>query len=613
MSLAQHVTPTEGFDYEAAPIAGTPLDEVGAPAADDTTEDETTPFFPELDDGTKPEWKQLTFNPIALEDGTEEAKAFLEPHIAAYKVPDFKRYFQVATGVLACWLASGLVFGFAALKPVLIAEGVYSEFCEVEDGFKALEDPGYTIPCPEQDLRLNLFFVVGSITSNVSSLFAGYIVDRWGRRTCWQVASVFLAAGCILLGYSFSIPKFDGYTLGNFFLAMGGTFIFVPSFQLCNAFPKYSGAVVALITGAFDASAAVFLFYRMAYDASGGAISLDKFFFAYLIVPVLILIAEMTYMPPHAYYTLPELEQKIEKVHDPGRDVHSSDDEISDAGTLTRVRSARAIARMVKLDQIEDLVGDAEVREERVKAEEVRQEASIVWGVLHGLPAYRQMMSPWFILILLLTVLQMLRMNYFIATIRSQYRYMLDSEDAAEVINHFFDVALPIGGVASTPFIGILLNSLSVPMTFAIITFFVVVIGLLNCLRYLWAGYATVLAFVIFRPLYYSAISDYATKVFGFATFGRIYGTIVCISGLVNFVQSGLDALTHGPLAGDPTPINVILGAVGAILGFVLTMFIIIRSRIFAKDEMIRAADEEIQQRLLSEEGGSMNGYGTME
>lgn len=50
---------------------------------------------------------------------------------------------------------------------------------------------------------------------------------------------------------------------------------------------------------------------------------------------------------------------------------------------------------------------------------------SAVWGALHGLPAHKQMRTPWFILITLLTVLQMLRMNYFIATIRSQYEYML--------------------------------------------------------------------------------------------------------------------------------------------------------------------------------------------
>lgn len=408
--------------------------------------------------------------------------------------------------MIACWLASGIVFGFAALKPILIAEGVYQELCQVNTS-RLDHDPSLNVPCAEQDMRLNLFFISASISANVSSLFAGSVLDRYGRRTCWIVSSLFLIAGALLMGSSFSIPKFDGYLLGNIFLAVGGTFLFVSSFQLANAFPKNSGLIVALVTGAFDASAAVFLFYRMAYEASGGSFSLEKFFFGYTAIPVLIFVAELLWMPSHAYHTLPELEKKIEQVQDRTRDVHASDEEISDTAELTRVRSARADRRVTKLEKIEELAGDSEEREERIKIEEGRNETSGVWGVLHGVPAHRQMITPWFILILLLTVLQMLRMNYFIASIRAQYRYMLGSDTRAEQINDFFDVALPLGGVASTPFIGLLLNNLSVPSTFGVLTVFIVVIGVLNCLSFLWAGYATVVAFVIFRPLYYSAIS----------------------------------------------------------------------------------------------------------
>jgi MFS family permease len=355
-------------------------------------------------------------------------------------------------------------------------------------------------------MRLNLFFIVASITTNMSSLLAGTILDRFGRRACWVSACVFLIIGSVLLGSSFAIVEFDGYLLGNFFIALGGTFIFVPSYQLTNAFPKYSGIIVALITGSFDASAAVFLLYRLTYEATDGAFSLERFFFGYTIVPALILIAEFAYMPAHSYHTIPELEQKIEKAHDVTRDIHESDED-RDAAEITRVRSIRAHRREVKLDQLEELAGDDEQREERVKVEEERQETSVVWGVLHGLPAHRQMMTPWFILILLLTVLQMLRMNYFIATIRSQYRYMLQSEEHAEAINAFFDIALPLGGVGSTPLIGLLLNNMSVPSVFGLLTVFIVAIGVLNCLPFVWAGYVTVIVFVVFRPLYYSAIS----------------------------------------------------------------------------------------------------------
>ncbi|KAF7562470.1 hypothetical protein G7046_g1667 [Stylonectria norvegica] len=597
MSLAQHVTQLEGFDYEGPSYPSNNQN----PNSNYNTGDGLRLMDDDDDvrNSSRPEWRRRSFAPTDFPQ--------VEPHIAAYKVTSAKRYAQVTTAVIACWLASGIVFGFAALKPVLIAEGVYHELCEYEAVTVRDHEPDRLVPCAKQDLRLNLFFIVASITTNVSSLFAGAALDRYGRRFCWMCSSLLLFIGSLTMAVSFNVPEFDGYLLGNILLALGGTFLFVPSFQLANAFPKHSGLVVALITGAFDASAAVFLFYRLAYEASGGKFSLDKFFVAYLIVPVLIFVAELSIMPGRAYHTTPELEEKIERAQDQTRDVHESDEDISDEGELTRVRSRRADKRKSKVDRIEDLAGDAEAREGRAKTEEERQETSGVWGVLHGMPVHRQMMSPWFILILLLTILQMLRMNYFIATLRAQYRYLLQSEEAAERINRFFDVALPIGGFASTPFIGLLLNRVSVSTTFGILTAFVMMIGILNCLPFLWAGYATVFAFVLFRPLYYSAISDYATKVFGFATFGRIYGTITCISGMVNLVQSGLDALTHGPLHGNPTPINAVMGILGAVVGITLVVFVAIQGKRFVEEKTDMEADQETQ-RLLVEAHGT---YGT--
>ena len=65
------------------------------------------------------------------------------------------------------------------------------------------------------------------------------------------------------------------------------------------------------------------LFYRLAYESSGGSFTPDKFFTAYLVVPVLILIGQLTLMNEDAYKTVPQLEFKIEKAEDATRDVRS--------------------------------------------------------------------------------------------------------------------------------------------------------------------------------------------------------------------------------------------------------------------------------------------------
>jgi hypothetical protein len=98
-------------------------------------------------------------------------------------------------------------------------------------------------------------------------------------------------------------------------------------------------------------------------------------------------------------------------------------------------------------------------------------------------------------------------MNFFIATIWTQYRFLLDSIDLADRINAFFDVALPIAGVAAVPFIGSLLDNLPVAAVLALVVTISTVIGILGALPFLWAGYAKVVLFCLFRPLYYSAMS----------------------------------------------------------------------------------------------------------
>jgi len=151
---------------------------------------------------------------------------------------------------------------------------------------------------------------------------------------------------------------------------------------------------------------------------------------------------------------------------------------------------------------------------------------------------------------------------------------MLGSVKLAEKVNDFFDVALPVAGVVATPFLGALLDNVSTPGVLSLLVVIIAAIGVIGSISSLWAGYVNVLLFVFLRPLYYSAMSDYATKVFGFATFGRVYGTIICVSGLFNLSQTVIDALTKGLWHGNPVPINIILAALAFVVGTALVIYV---------------------------------------
>jgi hypothetical protein len=91
---------------------------------------------------------------------------------------------------------------------------------------------------------------------------------------------------------------------------------------------------------------------------------------------------------------------------------------------------------------------------------------------------------------------------------------------------------------------------------------------------------------VIYRPFYYTAVSDYSAKVFGFQTFGKVYGLIICLAGLFNFLQSPLDALTHKAFHNNPLPVNVTLMAVAVIVGSALVGYVYVKSRGMRRDHL---------------------------
>ena len=64
-------------------------------------------------------------------------------------------WFLVRHTDLSTQLSSLTGTGFAALKPILVDSGVYSDVCKKH------------APCKEQDTRLNFLFVFASSTNNV--------------------------------------------------------------------------------------------------------------------------------------------------------------------------------------------------------------------------------------------------------------------------------------------------------------------------------------------------------------------------------------------------------------------------------------------------------------
>jgi MFS family permease len=482
------------------------------------------------------------------------------------------------------------VFGYAAIKPVLIDEGAFDELCtptEIEEGVS---------PCYQQELRLNLMFTIAAVSTNVAALPIGTILDQFGPRVCGIISSVLIFAGALLMSFASSV-KADLYTPAYFLLALGGPFVFISSFQLSNTFPHRSGLILALLTGAFDSSSALFLLFRVLYERTGGSLNTQKLFKIYLVVPVFILVVQIFVMPKVSYKSVSEIVKEAEE----GANVPTPPEATEEQQITFRERRESAVSEITALLE-------TPANSKRAVREEKKNHQSGVWGVLHGRTAWEQIKTPWFILITLFTVVQMTRINYFVATVRSQERWLLGSEEQARKVNEFFDIALPVGGVLSIPFIGAILDNTSTPFALGSLVLVATVIGVLGCLPYTWAAIANIALFVLYRPFYYTAVSDYSAKVFGFVTFGKVYGLIICLAGLLNFLQSPLDAVTHVVFDLNPIPVNAILTGTAVVVGGALVAFVTVKSRKAARQELEDEAENATEHLMPN---GNGHTYGT--
>lgn len=177
------------------------------------------------------------------------------------------------------------------------------------------------------------------------------------------------------------------YPVSYLFMALAGPFIFIPSMNLANAFPRRSGLILSLLTGAFDSSPAVFLAYRLLYQSALGPISLRNWFMTYLVVPLFIFLVQIFLMPTQSYKATSEHQSETEYAT------------IQGEGQTARGSGSRRDASPVS--ETDTLLGKSDHHNEA----EARNKG--IYGAMDGKDIKKQLSSFWFWGITGFTVVQM--------------------------------------------------------------------------------------------------------------------------------------------------------------------------------------------------------------
>ncbi|XP_025090187.1 solute carrier family 43 member 3-like isoform X2 [Pomacea canaliculata] len=209
------------------------------------------------------------------------------------------RFLYVVWGVLECLLFGGLLFGWGSVVFVLKEECIFSHLCpnktqanrtlaeaelDIYMDITSTMQTGYrhhdaasnysfvkekqmagSCSCLESDSVLFLAFTIGTMMFCAGCAAMGLISIKFGTRVTRLCALASFLSGSLLTGFTskdFPWLIFPGLS----FLGIGGIPLMMTNAQFSVLFTHGSSTVMALFSGAFDASSGIMLIVKLIYE-----------------------------------------------------------------------------------------------------------------------------------------------------------------------------------------------------------------------------------------------------------------------------------------------------------------------------------------------------------
>jgi MFS family permease len=490
------------------------------------------------------------------------------------------RVVLIGLAVLFSFLCAGVVFGFQPLVHVLESSRVFHGVCGDTQEI-----------CAEQKHLLGQLFLVASCLTNASAIIIGYILDHHGPRMTILIGSVLFLFGNVgfSMGSNYEWLYLPSYGL----LGIGGPFIFMSTLHLSEAFPRHSGLVISLLTGAFDSSSIIYELFSWLYQGTDGRIGIREFFLSYCIAPVLAFLYGLLMMPRLPFSAS---DTAVADDCETARDTscgRKDDEEEKDIQSISSGATATLNSSCGNRSVISG--GSDALIDENTPL--LFSDSHCDYYPLRNRPLIEQISSVPYVLMVFFMCLHMLRLNFYMQTMSYQVRNLFGPEQskgklcaqviqvislfyvAAAELSSLFGLMLPIGGVIAIPPMAWLFDKFTPRVPFNLISVMTLVFGIGTLFPILWLQYASIIVFVIMRPILYTAASDYCAKAYGFRTFGQVYGLMVLMSALFGFSAYLLDYLVLNVFDGSYLAVNIIMTTLCATVGWLFPGWLYVNTK----------------------------------
>mmetsp|Transcript_9121 Transcript_9121/g.22480 ORF Transcript_9121/g.22480 Transcript_9121/m.22480 type:complete len:486 (+) Transcript_9121:54-1511(+) len=401
--------------------------------------------------------------------------------------------FLILFGAFEAVLTSGVVFGWAALQLMLQNEGIYASECKTTKA-----------PCMEQAVKLEMMYTVATSAFCFCVWPTGLVLDRFGPRVCCMMGATFFGAGCAM--FAVSSNTFDLFMPGYCLIAIGGLPVVLSMMHLSNLIPELAGTVITIMNVMIDVSSLDFQVFNVLVSFG---FTRQTLFLAYLAVPLLIFITAPFMWPMQKYEPRPTDQENLGS-----RDL--------------------------------DPFANDHREEEQVRAS---------W--LQHAPYSTQLRSPQFLSCVAFTALQLLHVNFYIGTVDDQVEKVAMAQGGISPIEikgmcAAFAWILPLGGLIMTFPVGQTLDNK--PLWFSVMLLSVAgaVHSGLTLVPSANLQYGGFLVFAYFRAALFGTMATTVAFTFGHSNFGKLWGMLYFIAGMLNFCIGPLAYLSNQWMSFDP-------------------------------------------------------------
>lgn len=223
-------------------------------------------------------------------------------------------------------LTSGIIFGWPALQLILLKDDTFESHCG-DDTMR---------PCKAQSMYFNTIYTSAIFANNISPLFMGAFLDKFGPKLTNLVGFVLFFIGCI----PFILKVEYIYVVGYALLGFSGPGIYVSIMHLNNLYPGHQPFILTIFSGTFGISSLVFKLFLIFFRPNTW-LDIPTLFIIFMIALAPIFLLGLFVWPMKPFEPPPAKTEEVFNPGDSGSLIKPSRNNVYNASLRTQLGSAR--------------------------------------------------------------------------------------------------------------------------------------------------------------------------------------------------------------------------------------------------------------------------------